>query len=214
MTEFQENDNSFPTIGDFYDYVLSTFKRLNPTLQTDKQIDLVDFFTKENIPKDTFKSTILGNLQDVESAIQIIKKQGEGSRISPADDGEKLKDLAHYYRFAEIYKGKKLILELKFGDEDIAFPDVFPMSKVPPGGYQKDQVPKHVAELLDKFDRNFTDMMNELQKAWTEDKTALGTAVGIMFSLGETAQQLMNIPILADGSTGNFGPCFRYLGST
>jgi hypothetical protein len=51
--------------------------------------------------------------------------------------------------------------------------------------------------------------MNHLQEAWTKDSNALGKAVGTMFLLQEPAQKLMSIPILADGSSGNFGPCFR-----
>jgi hypothetical protein len=217
----EENDNSFPTISDFYDYILRTFKKLNPTLKTDRQIEFAFRFqgnTPPNIPKD-FSSTILKNLDDIETALQIIKKQGEGSHISPADDGNRdnpLEDLAHYYRFAEIYKGKKLALvnkELKFEGADIPFPDVFPMAKVPPGGYQEDQVRAEVRveviQALKDFDEKFTQMMNYLQEAWTKDPNALGNAVGSMFSLRESAQKLMSIPILADESSGNFGPCFR-----
>jgi Ferritin-like len=220
LTESHENDSIYPTIGDFYDYVLSTFKRLNPTLQEDKQIEFFSSFDI-NIPEDIkISSTILKNLQDVESAIQIIKKQGEGSMISPADDGatKSRDDLAHYYRFAEIYKGKKLILvdeQWRFGDEDIPFPEVFPMAKVPPGGYKADQVREDVKDSVSKalkdFDEAFTLMMNQLQEAWTTNPSALGAAVGTMFSLRAPAQQLMSIPILADGSTGNFGPCFRLI---
>ena len=183
LTESQKSENSFPTIGDFYDYVLSTFQRLNPSLQTDKQIDFVSqFFTnpKENIPKN-LKSTVLKTLEEVKSAIQIIKNQGEGSKISPADDGatESRADLAHYYRFAEIYKGKKMIRDeqdkkWKFGDEDMPFPNVFPMAKVPEGGYQADQIiddgtdkKKKVMDALNEFDKSYSKMMNQLQEAWT-----------------------------------------------
>jgi hypothetical protein len=208
LTERQENVDSFPTIGDFYSYILRTFNSLNPTLKKDKQV---------NLPLS--KSIIVETLKDVEVAIETILLQGEGSPISPADDGNKtdpLEDLAHYYRFAEIYKGKKLALvnkELKFEGTDIPFPDVFPMAKVPLGGYQEDQVRAEVraevSKALKDFDEIFTQMMNHLQEAWTKDPSALGNAVGTMFSLREPAQKLMSIPILADGSSGNFGPCFR-----
>ncbi len=51
LTESQRTNRSFPTISDFYDYVLVTFQRLNPTLQTEKQIDLFSRFPA-SIPKD------------------------------------------------------------------------------------------------------------------------------------------------------------------
>lgn len=226
FTELQEQDNSFPTISDFYDYILATFKRLNLTLQTDKQIDFFDRFNihiPASVPKD-FSSTILKTLQDVESAIQIIKKQGEGSTISPADDGTtKLRDdLAHYYRFAEIYKGKKLILvddQWKFGDEDIPFPEVYPMAEVPLGGYIPDKIKDDekgkkakVEAALKEFDTKFSEMMDQLQEAWSVNPTELVTAIfKTMFSLQESAQILISTPIAEDTSQGNYGPCFRYL---
>jgi hypothetical protein len=213
LTRFQENVDVFPTIGDFYSYILRTFERLKPALITEKQV-------KFSLPK----SIIIKNLADVKRAIETIQLQGEGSRISPSDDGAKdvtLKDLAHYYRFAEIKQGKKLISvdgQLKFAGDDIPFPEVLSMAKVPLDGYQKEririEVRNEVSQALDESDLIFTKMMNQLQEAWTNDPTAVGRAVGYMFSLQAPAQKLMSIPILADGSSGNFGPCFRLVATS
>jgi Ferritin-like len=213
LEKLQENVDTFPTIGDFYSYILRTFNVLKPDLKIDKQ---VEFY----LPK----SIVIKTLADVEMAIQTIQLQGEGSQISPSDDGIKdatLKDLAHYYRFAEINNGKKLILvdgQLKFEGADIPFPEAFPMAKIPLGGYKKEQirteVRDEVGQVLDEFDLNFTQMMNQLQEAWTNDPTAIRRAVRSMRSLQLPAQKLMAVSILADGSSGHFGPCFRLVATS
>jgi Ferritin-like len=175
LKKSQENVNIFPTIGNFYSYILRTFNVLKPDLKIDKQVEF-----------SLSKSIVIKTLSDVETAIQTIQFQGEGSRISPSDDGIKdttLKDLAHYYRFAEINNGKKLILvdgQLKFEGDDIPFPEALSMAKVPLGGYKKEQIRAEVRDevgaLLDEFDLKFTQMMNQLQEAWTSDPTAIGRA--------------------------------------
>ena len=88
------------TIGQFYEGIM-------------KQItDLGDgIFTGDSKKQLT---TGLGPLRtmpihDVKSAIaglELIVRQGEGTKISPLDPEH---EAAHYYRFAEIYYGKKLI---------------------------------------------------------------------------------------------------------
>ena len=95
------------------------------------------------------------------------------------------------------------------------------MAKVPEGGYQADQIiddgtdkKKKVMDALNEFDKSYSKMMNQLQEAWTTNPGALGVAVGTMFSLRDSAQKLMAIPILEDESTGTYGPCFRYISSS
>lgn len=81
------------------------------------------------------------NLADAEKAITTIKQQGKGTSTSPVGDpGDPAgtDNLAHYYKFAEIYHGHKLIpvkAGFKFEGDAIPFPDVFPMVPVPPEGY-------------------------------------------------------------------------------
>ena len=111
------------------------------------------------------------------------------------------KELAHYYRFAEIYHGATLI-ELPNHHYDykgtpIPFPDAYPMAEVPAGGYPESQA----------FDELYTTVLNLLQAAWQQGSQAqLGQAIGAMFKLAAPARALMQKP-RPDGK-GNFGPSF------
>ena len=79
------------------------------------------------------------------------------------------------------------------------------MATIPAGGYLREDVSEEVWTLLETFDRNYSDMLNRLQAAWQGG--SLGSAVGAMFGLEQSAVALMNIQI--PGGNGNYGPCFR-----
>jgi hypothetical protein len=182
---------TYPTIGAFYDAVLQAFKNL-PVSNIKGKRQLVSG------PIGLMKITTLSL---VENAILKIKEQGEGTDQSPlaTDFGG---ELAHYYKFAEIYHGKTLILttdgKWKFEGSAVPFPSIFPMAPVPKDGY---------AESRD-FDALFSAMLADLQDAWAiGDQGKLSAAVGKMRSLGEAARSLMQKPL--PSGNGNFGPSFR-----
>ncbi len=187
----------FSTLGAFYTAILTAFEKHQPALPVVNQL--------EDATIDLFKIT---DISLVRTAIGIIKQQGEGSNGTPEDTGPN--DLAHYYRFGEIFFGKKLQKDVTTGNWDfngdaIVFPDVFPMAAIPKGGYQKADVKPEVWALLEEFDSNYSTMLNQLQAAW--EGGSLDEAVGAMFSLKQSAVALMAIPI--PNGNGNYGPCFR-----
>ncbi len=194
------------TIGDFYTAIQEAFEHLNPVLNPEKQLERM--FDKEE-GRGIFK---ISTLSDVAAAIELIKRQGEGSTASPIDTGPD--DLAHFYRFLEIERGRKIQIinettgEFGFSDELVPFPEVFPMAEVPEGGYQREQVEKAVWELINEFDQNFSLMLKQLQLAWDGEPTMLAQAVGTMFSLRGPARSLMETPI-PSGNGETYGPCFR-----
>ena len=205
------------TIGEFYTRIFKEFETLinlgQLNFNKDRQIDLqtTGFFGE---------SFVVENMGSVANSVKTIQRQGEGSNLSPGDTS--LTDLAHYYRFAEIFKGRKLAKlddnTFDFIGDPIPSPNVYPMDKVPAGGYQKDLVSPEVGANLDKFDLFFSRMMCQLQKAWTPDSTtgkvspdALNAAIGIMQEpeFITTAQKLISTPLPTGSSSGNYGPCFR-----
>jgi Ferritin-like len=209
------------TIGAFYTRILKEFEAIDSagelTLLKDRQIDMTTTFFFD-------KSYVVENLEDVKKTIETIQRQGEGSSTSPEDQiknsntSEEIvtTDLAHYYRFAEIFEGQRLVKnkvtkKWDFSGEQIIFPKVFPMAKVPSGGYQEAQVSKEIWDTLLDFDRKFTEMMNQLQKAWSTDSASLNEAIKIMRTLRQPAQKLMDTPIISDKTTGTYGPCFRLI---
>ena len=192
---------SFSTIGEFYSAIENAFDSIKPTLSQDRQLG--GFLGLKKIE----------TLDQVQEEIQKIKRQGEGSKASPEDTGPD--DLAHYYRFAEIFHGKKLrkdetTAEWRFDGDPVSFPDVWEMAEVPPGGYRREDVSDQVWQLLMQIDQSYTKMVSELQSAWESgDQNKLSDAVGTMFELKAPSKSLMQTPI--PFGSGNYGPCFRLI---
>ncbi len=194
------------TIGAFYDAILKAFSKQNSSVITKQnQISL------QGLPpyKDEMK---MNSMDDIKNGILTIKRQGEGTGDSP-EDSEPNKvtgvlDLAHYYRFAEIYHGKKLVKQSNgvwgFTGDVIPFPASLPVAKVPKKGYP---------ELLETqaFRKTYKLMLEKLQHAWeTGTQNSLDSlddgAVGAMFSMGAEAFVLMN---MSRPNGGNYAPDFQ-----
>jgi photosystem II stability/assembly factor-like uncharacterized protein len=191
---------TYNSIGEFYAGVLATFESLNPPLSTTRQLEG---------PLGLYK---IDSLAKVKQAIDLINLQGEGTTLSPEEQPD---DLAHYYRFAEIYHGKRLVKDVtgawSFTGADVPLPDVWPMADVPPGGYQPADIPDVATrDLIATFDQHYSDMLGLLQSAWQHgDDSLLWEAITTMGSMGSTGRKIVQRP-KPDGS-GNYGPCFRYV---
>ncbi len=190
-------DGGPTTIGEFYFAILQAFKDLAPPLSLDRQLEG---------PLEMFK---IGTMEDVETAIDLINAQGEGSNSTPEEAPGKL---AHHYEFGQFFKGKRFIKtgeRWDYDGPDVEMPAVVNMADVPEGGYQKADVPDAVVwELIERFDRQYSEMLRLLQKAWTHgDEQILSESVGKMIQMGTTARALIAKP-KPDGN-GNYGPCFR-----
>ncbi|SRR6266481_208212 len=190
----------FPTIGAFYTALAKAFETLQPALSQERQLAGALGLKK------------LVSLDDVRQAIDLIQRQGEGSKMSPEDTGPN--DLAHYYRFKEIFAERELRFdpvthEWKFDGPALPLPETWPMAEVPAGGYQKPDVPDGVTwNLIQEFDRTFSEMLNLLQAAWRDgDPKSLRSASESMTTLTDLASQIMQKPISPE--RGNYGPCFR-----
>lgn len=190
---------TFPTIGQFYGAVLEAFKNLGATVpyQFDKQ--LVNGFPK--IGK-------IDGLPAASDAITLIQKQGEGASKFPFTDMEG-KTLAHFYTFGKIYYGKDYVFDevKKIGDwigPDVKVPTCYPMTPVPLGGYGAG-APSQVAEC----DRIFTKMLQQLDRAWANgDPAALKDAITSMTKLKSAILDLFGKQI-SRPEGGIYGPQFR-----
>jgi hypothetical protein len=192
---------TFPTIGEFYDALEAAFVTLAPPMSVDRQITT---FWMQSL-------STYATVRDAWDAIALIKVQGEGSKASPEEADN---DLAHYYRFGEIYYGKKLRKDPNtgrwvFNGQPVAFPDAWPVARVPAGGYLQAQVSAEVWALLDQFDSDFSAFMRTLHEAWTvASSDRLDDAINAMSGLTDTAVQLVQIVI--PSSTQTYAPCFRF----
>jgi len=192
---------TFDAIGEFYRAILAAFKKENPSLKVARQI------------KGPLGLYMIETLDKVEEAINLINLQGEGSNLSPE---EKSGDLAHFYRFGEVYHEKRFLKDASSGKwgytgDAIPLPELWDMADIPEAGYQRADVPDlRVWNLIATFDQSYSNMLRLLQSAWEHgDPQILGQAVGAMLQMHEIATALVQKP-RPDGS-GNYGPCFRYI---
>jgi hypothetical protein len=189
------------TIGQFYDAISSAFAQVNPACSGKNQLTAT-------IGSSGNTMYAVNSVADAQKAISEIKAQGEGTSTSP-DDGAG-SELAHYYRFAEIFNGAELVQvngQWTYTGSPVAFPQTYPMAPVPQGGWP--DPPTNVQTLLQQFDGSFKSVLDSLQSAWTNgSQSDLNEAVGAMFGLAGPAAQLMQIPVA--GASGNYGPDFIY----
>lgn len=193
------------TIGEFYESIRTSFKTLNPTFFTARQIEM-------SLPFGELVT--IDSIAKVENAIRLINLQGEGSNVSPE---EAAGDLAHFYQFGEIFHSKRYVRDANghwaYNGADFPMPKVHDMADIPPGGYQHaDVLDIATWELIQRFDREYSKMLQLLQDAWTHGDGALvWEAVIEMGAMRQTARELITKP-RPDGS-GNYGPCFRFVSS-
>lgn len=187
--EQEPTAKSLPTIGSFYNAVLDCFKNLvnsgQVTITGQNQLT-------SNVAGGVYE---IKTLADVENAITEIVEQGEGTlktpETHPHDFGHHAsKELAHYYKFAEIYHGRQLVQvngQWKYEGKEIPFPETYPMAVVPKGGYPN---------VSSDFDELYSQLLGNLHDAWNGGgRSKLGQAVGIMFQLGTLAAELMGTAI-------------------
>lgn len=197
-------DTTFDSIGEFYEAILATFQKENPELKTDRQIQGSGLRKIDTMAK-------------VEAAIRLINLQGEGSNVTPEEGPG---DLAHYYRFGQIYNEKRYVQNPATGKWNydpaapLPLPETWNMADIPQGGYQQADVPDMATwDLIHTFDQRYSNMLRLLEAAWLNGNGAsLSEAIGEMREMASIASQLVATP-RPDGA-GNYGPCFRYISSS
>jgi hypothetical protein len=201
---------TFPTIGAFYDAISRAFSTLNPTLSVTNQLTT----SFDDLGKLSLKA--ISTVEQAVAAIEEIKEQGEGTDTSTEDspytqDYGNGAELSHYYKFSEIYNEATLIQQggpkgpWVYQGTPVPFPQVYPMSPIPEGGYVNP--PGNASAALQTFDGLFFCLLAGLQTAWADGSNdELQQAINVMFLLQNAAQTLFTIE-LPDGS-GVYGPDF------
>ncbi|WP_422090845.1 ferritin-like domain-containing protein [Tenacibaculum ovolyticum] len=189
------------TIGELYDRINELFQELQPEMNVERQL------------AGPLSWWVMADANSVSKAIDMIKEQGEGSEdVTPASTG--MDNLAHFYRFWEVFYQKKIVQEgdkYYFKDPNPR-PETYTIARIPKGGYKETDVSKEVWHLTNSFDEVYTELVKFLEEAWAIDgrgQAALVNAIEVMFKLEKYALPLMKIPI--PGKSENYGPSFRLI---
>ncbi|MGB3182405.1 MAG: ferritin-like protein [Cyclobacteriaceae bacterium] len=209
----EEEKTSYATIGAFYAAIIKKLKEMG--LDRLPGADRPQVIPDKYYPKeDCFR---ICTTDDAIRAIDVIVEQGEGTNEgveggSPLDpDGE----LAHYYRFAEIYFGKRLVKDPDApGGYSYSGP-VFPFevdglwnlepntktASLPPGSPQRRQA--------DQFNFVYRKLLLTLHQAFNGEPEKFDATLGLMFDLKLVGEKLVSMPY--PNKVGiNCGPPFEY----
>lgn len=207
LMSLQESDSgSAVTIGEFYtqlDQYLSTLPdsawHANRNQITDSQ-----FFPGQLFPVNCYA--------DAHQAIQDIISEGEGSSTDPLDFQQ---ELAHYYRFEEMFFNKVITQDPSspsgyqlVGSLGIDWSAVYPAIANPQQhDFSQDSAAAQQAQ--HQCNVAFSGMIDALNLAFQGQPAQLGIAVKRMFDLRMAAIKALNTP-LADGQSVS-GPAFVYV---
>lgn len=199
---------TYSTIGQFYQAIQQKIDELAPDeLPGDKSKQVTSSFfpADELFPIYTKQHAI--------DAINIIIEQGEGTSTSPLDQED---ELAHYYRFEELYKGKRLVKDdaapngysfsgpaIPFSPEGV-FP-LFPNTKISmlPVGSEE-------WKRMTEFNTSYYSLLSGLHTTFNGQPGMLDNTVGVMYDLKLTAQKLCATPF--PGKPGyTIGPSFEFI---
>jgi Ferritin-like len=199
------------TIGDFYRHIAEEITALSRK----KKIFTGDPAKQVRTGFAALQNAGVVDLPSALLAIDTIVDQGEGTRTSPLEVDH---ELAHYYKYAEIYEGRKLIpnpdpvaakkTPWVFKGHPIAFDPagVFPVI-VNPSADSYAGLPR-LLDLNRTFNAGYSDLLRKLHLVFNGHPDWLGPALLIMQQLKAQAQLLMAQEVVP-GQTA--GPTFDYI---
>lgn len=197
-----EVDEEFATIGQFYLFLAAKIRELDGQSpiqwHTDPQNVASQWFTD---PDEMF---LIDSTAKAVQAIEVIVDQGEGTHTDPFDtEGAP----AHYYRFEEIVRRRRLIPRpgetppYAFGGLPVMLDpnQVWNMDPDPAIAKYKPGSESH--RMATQFSYSYTRALNALHLAFNGQKDQIDHAMGVMYELRLLAQQVLAVPAeYADGS--------------
>jgi hypothetical protein len=197
----------YATIGQFYAALMAQLRTLGPSIFTGDP-------ARQVVDNTWFPADQLFAIRTVDDAVRgltVIVEQGEGTRREPTDPDH---ELAHYYRFAEIVYGRRLV-------RDPRDPQGWSYSGAPvgldPGGVwplyanaKSVDYPagSQVRAISDQFNASYTSLLGALQRTFDGAPGDLARSLGVMFELRLLANKLVATPVPNTSYTG--APTFEY----
>ncbi len=218
--EEPENPISFPvntvlnvsvpdyhTIGEFYEALKEKIDQIAPdVLPGDSNLQV----TSPYYPSDLLFPIL--TKQNAMDAIDIIVEQGEGTDTLPIDpEGE----IAHYYKFEELYIGKRLVKDpsvpqgYSFSGADIPFD---PDNVQPIFSDTKSYMFANGSEerrRCDEFNHSYQVLLDALHGTFNGQPGSLGDAIGIMIDIKLRGEKICAMPFPGKPNT-TIGPPFEF----
>jgi CDGSH-type Zn-finger protein len=214
-------DNQFETIGQFYEAIEVALKRLAGGLGEEALFcgDPARQVTDELYYGGSGRIVTVLDLESALAALEEIVEQGEGLQHQEVWDGDRdmfhpeREEVAHYFRFQEIYVGRRHAP----GDTPQSGPTGEPFQvdweavhNMRPNPRSRDY-PKgsEIRAQMDEFNHAYSGVLHLLDECFNGSPRLLAVATGAMYGLKEQAIELMKLPS-GDGET-TVGPSFEYV---
>jgi len=150
------------------------------------------------------KVIVVHNLQTVRDAVKTIVDQGEGADHGLFDDDKTIfgegdgHELAHYFRFNEIYKGKHYKAKDKPGKPtgspiSTDYDKVYPIKS--DTDRSKIKAGPEIIQALDDFANSYGELLKCLHLAFNGQPAQMNQAMACMFAIRNRAQALIRTPL-------------------
>lgn len=198
------------TIGSFYRRIAKQLEQLDSEENIfipdhSRQIDGTYF------PNDArVKPFPVTDLNSALKAIKFIVTEGEGTnRTNPTDFNGT--EMAHYYKFAEIYHGHELVKDGKkwtFTGPPIPLDSNGIWNLIPNPRLEDYPVGSRARLLATDFSSSYLNLLAQLNTAFLGYPELIAATFGTMNSLAIKAGEITQLPITAGGREGHAGPTF------
>ena len=202
-------ETRFATFGQFYRALMTKITQLGEGIFKGDPARQV---TSVHIPVFANKLSAVTSAAEAVAALQLIVDQGEGTRQSPLEDGSD--DLAHYYRFAQIAKGHKLVRNpdvaegYSYSGDPIAIEpgSIEDMVSDPKLSQFAAGTPAYMA--VNDFNAKYCQVLDQLQQVFDGSPDQFGGVA--MFAIKMLGQKVVAITDPATGKKA--APSFEYVG--
>jgi hypothetical protein len=189
------------TIGEYYERLKGALRKLDKKAWTPhrNQVDDGQYFQGNVFAVNGFDEAC--------TAIDNIVSEGEGSPVTPENKGSPLdfrNELAHYYRFWEVFRNQVIEKDIKAGPKDsgyrwgaplgVDFAKTYP-AIVDPETHDFKGESAAVRAAQDKCNAAYAAMIAALAQAFSGVNGQLGVAVRAMFELRMAAIEALNTPL-------------------
>lgn len=209
----QKQSQGYASIGDFYEAILDKLAELQaaglaPFAQPnlDRQVDIQPWFPHVECGD--------GKVSDMDTAraiVAVILAQGEGAQIGddPIDPyGGFAGSFAHYFKFGEIYFGKRLVADAQaasgwsYSGAPVAL-DPEGVYRFLPNAAVSDYVPgTAVHTAAADFFNSYKRLLTSLDQVFNGAPEKLKSALAIMYELKLLAQKVVQFPAYPDQPAG------------